>query len=155
MPLKRGTHLLTCESVLLCFYGAECKINSRWWEMLYAAIKHRECIVHDRKVNHCCTFCYKMFTLVSCFSEVFKWKCKNLLLQSILISDHSCNPAVCLFSPPGSSTFFKYWVKYGKCLTCSMCLLLSFFKNEREGEIKYQHHKLLIEGNYLNKTHLA
>lgn len=41
MPLKRGTHLLTRESVLLWFHSAECKINSRWWEMLYTAIKHR------------------------------------------------------------------------------------------------------------------
>jgi len=38
MPLKRGTHLLTRESVLLWFYSAECKINSRWWETLYTAI---------------------------------------------------------------------------------------------------------------------
>lgn len=146
MPLKRGTHLLTRKSVLLWFYSAECKINSRWWEMLYTAIKHRKCTVHDRKINHCCTFCYKIFALLFRFSKGFKWKCKNLLLQSILISDHSCNPPVCLFSPPGSSTFLKYWVTNGKSLTWSIFLLLSLFENkrEREREIKYQHYKLLF-----------
>lgn len=134
-PLNRGTHLLACESVLLWFYCAECRINSRWWEMLYTAIKHRECMFHDRKVNHCCTFCYKICTLLFCFLKRFKWKCKSLLLQSTLISDFSCNPTASLSSLPGRSTFFKYWITIDTSLTWSILLLLSSFKNKREREI--------------------
>lgn len=82
MPLERGTHLLTHESVPLWFYSAECKINSRWWEILYTTIKHRECNVRDRKVNHCFTFGTK------CNSAVMFLKILQVKMQKPPVVKH-------------------------------------------------------------------
>lgn len=70
VPLNRSTHLLAHDSVVLRFYSTESKINSKWWEMLYTAIKHRKYTFPDRKVNQCCTFCYKICTVLLFFKKI-------------------------------------------------------------------------------------